>query len=214
MCSELLVLLLMACGTVWLDGCVEPTPGDERAETQPLPEEEDPADAVDPVPPQSGGDEDAPPEQPVPGEPAGPQQFPVGVNISGDGSVTPDGGSFDVGDQVSLLASPANGWRFDGWSGSVASSDNPLLLTIESAIGLTALFIRQHTLVIEVSGDGSVEIDAADASVVVLFMNNGDATFAPSVTVPVGTDPTSLAIGDLDGDGDLDLVVSKYSIQP
>jgi hypothetical protein len=42
-----------------------------------------------------------------------------------------------------------------------------------------------------------------------VFLNQGDATFAPRVAYPLGADePNEIAAGDLDGDGDTDLAVA------
>ncbi len=42
-------------------------------------------------------------------------------------------------------------------------------------------------------------------------MGNGDGTFKTGVSYTVGDNPRSLALGDLDGDGDLDLILADYS---
>jgi hypothetical protein len=44
-----------------------------------------------------------------------------------------------------------------------------------------------------------------------LYLNHGDGTFAPVVAFPIGAAPRTLAVGDLDGDLRLDLVVSLQS---
>ncbi|MEY2536935.1 MAG: hypothetical protein QOG67_675, partial [Verrucomicrobiota bacterium] len=38
---------------------------------------------------------------------------------------------------------------------------------------------------------------------------NGDRTFQPAISVPVGTNPTSLALDDFDGDGKIDIAVTN-----
>ncbi len=43
---------------------------------------------------------------------------------------------------------------------------------------------------------------------VVVLPNRGDGTFATPISLPVGTLPTSVDIGDIDGDGDPDLAVA------
>ncbi|MHC5002901.1 MAG: FG-GAP repeat domain-containing protein, partial [Planctomycetota bacterium] len=67
--------------------------------------------------------------------------------------------------------------------------------------------------VADLDGDGDADLVVArgygsgQASVQVL-PNNGDATFGLPLTYPVGEWPRSVAIGDTDGDGDPDVVVS------
>jgi len=43
-----------------------------------------------------------------------------------------------------------------------------------------------------------------------ILVNNGDGTFAADVTYGAGTQPFSIAVGDLDADGDLDLAVANF----
>jgi len=49
--------------------------------------------------------------------------------------------------------------------------------------------------------------DTNGAATVSVLINNGDNTFAPAVTLPVGTLATSIVSIDMDGDGDADLAV-------
>jgi len=44
-----------------------------------------------------------------------------------------------------------------------------------------------------------------------VFIGKGDGTFKPGVHSPVGTNPTSVAVADLNGDGKLDLVVTNFA---
>jgi len=51
-----------------------------------------------------------------------------------------------------------------------------------------------------------IELDTGDVQgTVSIILNNGDGTFAPSVQLPVGENPFSLALVDLDNDGDLEI---------
>ena len=66
----------------------------------------------------------------------------------------------------------------------------------------------------DLDGDGHLDLVTANYhqsynSVSVLF-NQGDGTFAGRVEYGVGDNPFSVAVGDLDGDGDLDLAVANY----
>lgn len=75
----------------------------------------------------------------------------------GQGSVTGTPGSIDcggvctagflAGTEVSLAATAETGWTFDGWSGDVESTDNPLELTIGGDTKITATFIKAETKV-------------------------------------------------------------------
>jgi len=61
---------------------------------------------------------------------------------------------------VTLTATPASGWAFAGWSGDITSSDNPLTITMDANISVTATFTQdQYTLDVSVVGNGTVEPD-------------------------------------------------------
>ncbi|MHA2428405.1 MAG: InlB B-repeat-containing protein [Candidatus Hermodarchaeia archaeon] len=68
--------------------------------------------------------------------------YPLTVNIVGSGNVVknPDKASYDYGEEVLLTANPDADWSFDGWSGSLSSTDNPLSITITGSHELTANF--------------------------------------------------------------------------
>jgi hypothetical protein len=66
------------------------------------------------------------------------------------------------------------------------------------------------------NGDGKLDLAAANnnsnqGGTVSIFLGNGDGTFQPHVDYPVGTGPYSVAVGDLDKDGKLDLIVANYA---
>ena len=55
------------------------------------------------------------------------------------GSVS-GGGSYDLGDEVTLTAIPDSGYKFSYWTGDVESLENPLTLTADVAKSVTAVF--------------------------------------------------------------------------
>jgi uncharacterized repeat protein (TIGR02543 family) len=87
-------------------------------------------------------------------------QYSLTVNITGQGSVSPFGGSYNPNAVVELRATAAAGWQFDGWSGDLSGASNPANITMNSNKGVTATFSQvlpiQHSLTVSTSGQGSV----------------------------------------------------------
>jgi len=80
-----------------------------------------------------------------PGSDAGPSQYNLTTNTTGNGSVTldPPGGVYDAGTVVTLTATPAAGWQFDGWSGNLSGTTNPATLTMDGDKSVSASFSLQ-----------------------------------------------------------------------
>ena len=58
---------------------------------------------------------------------------------------------------VSLTATPADGYVFSGWSGDASGSTNPLIITMTGDKNITASFIRlQYSLSVNIIGSGTV----------------------------------------------------------
>ncbi len=102
-------------------------------------------------------------------------EFPLSVTAEGEGTVavTVDGKTiasddmFAVGTTVALTATPAEGWGFQQWEGDLppeSEVDNPLTMTMDSDKDLTAVFVHQFSLTLDVDGEGSVEVVAADGT--------------------------------------------------
>ena len=64
------------------------------------------------------------------------------LNTQGSGSVSasPSKPTYSYGEQVTLTATPAPGWIFTGWQGSVTSSQNPVTLAMDGDKTVTAVF--------------------------------------------------------------------------
>jgi hypothetical protein len=66
--------------------------------------------------------------------------YTLTVNIVGQGSVSPEGGRYVSGTQVSLNATPATDWQFASWSGDLSGTANPETLVMNSNKVVTATF--------------------------------------------------------------------------
>jgi uncharacterized repeat protein (TIGR02543 family) len=70
-------------------------------------------------------------------------EYNLNINIDGSGSVTPKGGSYRQNSVIEILATPENGYVFEKWTGDVYSSNNPLTITLDKNISITANFTLQ-----------------------------------------------------------------------
>jgi hypothetical protein len=94
------------------------------------------------------------------------QDVALTVNVTGSGSVTSSpaaincpstcSANFAAGTQVTLTATPANGWGFSGWGGACSGVGN-CVVTMNAAQSVTATFAQtQYTLNVSVAGNGAV----------------------------------------------------------
>src|SRR5262245_39146377 len=64
----------------------------------------------------------------------------LATNGSGTTQSDPAGDKFPAGTRVTLTATPAPGWRFEGWSGDLTGTDNPAIITMDREKSITANF--------------------------------------------------------------------------
>jgi len=79
------------------------------------------------------------------------------VTVLGEGTVDPTGGYYNLNAQVTLTATPASGWRFDHWEDDATGTSATTALTMDDDKSVTAVFVRQYTLTVEVTGEGTVD---------------------------------------------------------
>ena len=85
----------------------------------------------------------------------------VTVSPSGSGSVSPPGGEYESGVQVTLTASPGGDYSFDYWSGSVSGTTSSITVTMDSDKSVTAHFTtaaQTYTITTYVTPSGSGSI--------------------------------------------------------
>ncbi|WP_324679125.1 FG-GAP-like repeat-containing protein [Hymenobacter sp. GOD-10R] len=68
----------------------------------------------------------------------------------------------------------------------------------------------------DVDADGDLDLITANSRTIFpgtlsVRLNNGSGSFSGSIEVPVGDTPHAVALGDVDGDGDLDLLAANYT---
>ena len=93
------------------------------------------------------------------------EQFTLSVSSGQGGSVNNEGGTFNIGTQVTITATPDQGYEFTGWSDSSYGDTNPLTLTVGANTSITAQFSRiKYLLGVDVIGQGSVSQEVISAA--------------------------------------------------
>jgi surface protein len=101
-------------------------------------------------------------------------EYEVSTNVIGEGTIKEEvliqGGRYTSGTKLRLTALPNEGWEFDSWSGSVVSSQNPLVVDVNAAKDIVVNFIRKNPLYLAENG---VTIKAEDYAVIGEFWEFG-----------------------------------------
>ncbi len=92
--------------------------------------------------------------------------YPLTVNVTGQGTVDPNGGTYYANQKVSLTATPADGWHFVQWEGNLSGNTNPAVVTMDSTKTVTAVFRSdiQYTLTTQVHGQGTIALSPNTAT--------------------------------------------------
>ena len=92
-------------------------------------------------------------------EPPAPTQYSLTVTAAEGGTVSTEGGTYDEGTEVTITATPSEGYRFTGWEGNDSTSES-LTITLNSNQTFQALFelipLVQYTLTLIASEGGTV----------------------------------------------------------
>jgi len=125
------LLPILVIGILLLSACAAPSAPPAEAPPTPPPTEEP-----------------APPAEALPTPPPIEQQMytlVTSVKPSGAGSVSPSGGQYEPGIQVTLTATPASGYVFDHWSGDASGTSLTTTVTMDSDKSVGAHFTATAT---------------------------------------------------------------------
>jgi hypothetical protein len=100
-------------------------------------------------------------QQPTPEPETEVTQFTLTVSAGEGGTVSTEGGTYDEGTEVTITATPAEGYEFAGWEGN-DSTEASLTVTLGANTTLNALFeaVVQYTVNINSDEGGSVSIES------------------------------------------------------
>ena len=144
---------------------------------------------------------------PEPESPA-PTQYTLTVTVGEGGTVSTEGGTFDEGTEVTVTATPDEGYVFVRWEGS-DSTENSLTITLNSNESLNAVFelIPLYTLTVLSSEGGTVSTSGGEytegTEIEIIATPNEGFSFTgwegieetnSSVTVSVSSNATVTAI--------------------
>ncbi len=90
----------------------------------------------------------------------------------------------------------------------------PPVVALSAATGNLGRAAAGDVAVGDLNGDGKMDVVYANTGANTVFLNDGTGTLAPHSTAPtfgsVADQHTAVALGDVDGDGDLDAVLAVY----
>ena len=69
--------------------------------------------------------------------------FDITITKEGQGLLNYASGTSFAGQKFNLSAVPDQGWVFQGWTGDIVSTDNPLNITISSNLNIEATFVQE-----------------------------------------------------------------------
>ena len=74
------------------------------------------------------------------------KQYPLTIEIEGEGTVSEKvikagaATDYNSGTIVELTAKPSDGWELKEWTGDIASTENPVQITVDEAKNISAVF--------------------------------------------------------------------------
>jgi peptidyl-prolyl cis-trans isomerase B (cyclophilin B) len=99
-------------------------------------------------------------------------QYTLTTAKEGEGELDNNGGTYDSDEEVTLTATPEDGWYFSNWTGdvpdSVDATENEITITMDTDKELNAVFKANPKVLLETSmGNITIELDMTKAPVTV-----------------------------------------------
>lgn len=104
--------------------------------------------------------------------------FPLAI-ISENGTVvvSPEQTDYNIHSEVTLTAVPDEGYVFESWSGAYSGTENPIVLSIESAIEITANYQLNTAVPSYAQNMLSISIRPLNGVIVIKLINNEQAQY-------------------------------------
>jgi hypothetical protein len=89
----------------------------------------------------------------------------VSATPASSGSVSPNGGTYDEGKELTLAATPAQYYKFNGWSGDASGTSDHVTITVDSNKTIVASFVKlTYTVQTQVDASGGGTVDPASGT--------------------------------------------------
>jgi len=112
-------------------------------------------------------------------EPPAPTQYTLTVTAGEGGTVSSNGGTYDEGTQVTITATPNEGYEFVGWEGSDSES-NSLSVTLNGNTIVQAVFQSKISLIRSTIIGESNEVKTGFSMMGIFQFNDNNIFFLPS----------------------------------
>jgi len=93
-------------------------------------------------------------------------QVSISASPSNGGTVSPESGKHEKGNEVDITATPADGWEFKNWNGDYEGISPSATITIDEAKNITANFSKveeiTYALTVTIDGEGMVVDEQGD----------------------------------------------------